>query len=84
MEDKVKIEVDKAELEVLIFGVSEYLQMITKYIGKHRNHKDYSMDKLFAVMDAYAASGALWSKLHEAKGYSKEEIAQFLDELEAK
>lgn len=80
--ENITIEVSRAELLLITEGVSETLQTLTKVLEKHRNHKDYSMDKLFAIMEIYATTGNLWAKLHRAQGLSQEEIALYLSEQE--
>jgi len=80
MDEKIVIELDRVELHLATQGVSAVMQMLTEYIEKHRNHKDYSMDKLFSLMDMYATAGNLWANLQKAQGTTQEEIAQYLAE----
>lgn len=80
MDEKITIEMDRVELHVATQGVSAVMQMLTEYIERHRNHKDYSMDKLFALMDMYATAGNLWANLQKAQGMTQEEIALYLSE----
>ena len=80
MDEKIAIEMDRVELHVATQGVSAVMQMLTEYIERHRNHKDYSMDKLFALMDMYATAGNLWANLQKAQGMTQEEIALYLSE----
>ena len=82
MDEKITIEMDRVELHVATQGVSAVMQMLTEYIERHRNHKDYSMDKLFALMDMYATAGNLWANLQKAQGMTQEEIALYLSEQE--
>lgn len=81
-EDKITLEVSERELLVITEGVSATMQLLSKALDKHRNHKDYSMDKLFALMEMYATTGDLWVRLHKAQGISQEEISQYLAEQE--
>lgn len=79
-EDKVVLEVNGRELAILTEGVSATMQMLSKTLEKHRNHKDYSMEKLFVIMEMYAQTGELWAKLHKTAGISQEEIAEYLEQ----
>jgi hypothetical protein len=81
-EDTVTLEVSGRELAILTEGVSATMQLLSKHLEKHRNHKDYSMDKLFVIMEMYAQTGELWAKLHKTAGISQEEIAEYLEEQE--
>jgi pyrroloquinoline quinone (PQQ) biosynthesis protein C len=81
-EEKITLEVSERELLIITEGVSATMQLLSKTLEKHRNHKDYSMDKLFMIMEMYANTGDLWLKLHKAQGISQEEIAQYLLEQE--
>jgi hypothetical protein len=81
-EDTVTLEVTGKELAILTEGVSATMQLLSKHLEKHRNHKDYSMEKLFVIMEMYAHTGELWAKLHRTAGISQEEIAQYLEEQE--
>jgi hypothetical protein len=79
-EDKVILEVTGKELAILTEGVSATMQLLSKTLEKHRNHKDYSMEKLFVIMEMYAHTGELWLKLHKTAGISQEEIAEYLEQ----
>ena len=81
-EEKITLEVSERELMIITEGVSATMQLLSKTLEKHRNHKDYSMDKLFVIMEMYANTGDLWVKLHRSAGISQEEIAQYLAEQE--
>jgi hypothetical protein len=81
-EEKITLEVSERELMIITEGVSATMQLLSKTLEKHRNHKDYSMDKLFVIMEMYANTGDLWVKLHRSAGISQEEIAQYLEEQE--
>jgi hypothetical protein len=81
-EEKITLEVSERELHIITEGVSATMQLLSKTLEKHRNHKDYSMDKLFMIMEMYANTGDLWVKLHKSAGISQEEIAQYLLEQE--
>lgn len=82
MDEKTVLELDKVEMHIVTSGVSAIMQMLTEHIERHRNHKDYSMDKLFAIMDMYATAGNLWANLQKAQGMTQEEIALYLSEQE--
>lgn len=82
MENNITLEVSEKDLLILTEGVNATMQLITKAIEAHRNHKDYSMDKLFAMMEMYATTGDLWVRLHKAQGLTQEEIALYLSEQE--
>lgn len=82
MDEKITLEFTARELAVITEGVSATMQTLSKALEKHRNHKDYSMDKLFVIMEMYATTGDLWAKLHRAVGISQEEIAEYLAEQE--
>lgn len=81
-EDKVTLEITGKELAILTEGVNATMQMLSKTLEKHRNHKDYSMEKLFVIMEMYAQTGELWLKLHKTAGITQEEIAEYLAEQE--
>ena len=81
-EEKVILEVSGKELAILTEGVNATMQLLSKTLEKHRNHKDYSMEKLFVIMEMYANTGELWLKLHKTAGISQEEIAEYLAEQE--
>jgi pyrroloquinoline quinone (PQQ) biosynthesis protein C len=81
-EEKITLEVSERELLIITEGVNATMQLLSKTLEKHRNHKDYSMDKLFMIMEMYANTGDLWLKLHKAQGISQEEIAEYLEEQE--
>lgn len=70
----------EADAEILTLSVSMFMRFIEENIERHRNHKDYSMDKLFALMDMYARTGDLWVRLQKHQGATQEEIAMFLQE----
>lgn len=80
--DNITLEFNKRELAVLTEGVNATMQTLTKALEKHRNHKDYSMEKLFVIMEMYATTGDLWAKLHKAQGITQEELAEYLAEQE--
>jgi hypothetical protein len=84
MEDNeiTTLTVTEKELLILTEGISATMQTLAKALEKHRNHKDYSMDKLFVIMEMYATTGDLWLKLHKAQGISQEAIAEYLAEQE--
>ncbi len=75
-----QIELTEKEAELSAMGMAMLLTFFQERIEKHKNHKDYSMDKLFAVMEMYATTGDLWVRFQEATGTTKEEIAQYLSE----
>jgi predicted proteasome-type protease len=78
-ENMITLEVNETELALITEGVSATMQTIAKLLEKHRNHKDYSMEKLFTIMEMYATTGDVWLKLHKAQGISQEDIAQYLE-----
>ncbi len=82
MEERITIEVSPRELMLMTEAINATMATITEALNKHRNHKDYSMDKLFAIMEMYATTGDLWSKLHKAAGMTQEEISEYLAEQE--
>lgn len=83
MSEKMTLEVTKTEAELLTMASSLLLKAIEEEIAKHRNHKDYSMDKLFAKMEMYVRTGDLWVRLQKMCGATQEEIAEYLMDQEA-
>lgn len=74
------LELNEKEAELSAMGMAMLLTFFQEKINKHKNHKDYSMDKLFAMMEMYATTGDLWVRFQEATGTTREEIALFLQE----
>lgn len=78
--DNIQLELDEIDTEILTMGVAMLMRYTEERIERHRNHKDYSMDKLFAKMEMLARTGDLWVRLQKAQGTTQEEIALFLRE----
>lgn len=76
------IELNEKESEILALSSAMFLTFMQEQIQKHKNHKDYSMSKLFALMEMYATTGDLWVRLQMLNGVSREEIAEYLAEQE--
>lgn len=76
----IQLELDEIDAEILTMGVAMLMRYTEERIEHHRNHKDYSMDKLFAKMEMLARTGDLWVRLQKAQGATQEEIALFLRE----
>jgi hypothetical protein len=79
-DETVVLELNGRELAILTEGVNATMQLLSKTLEKHRNHKDYSMEKLFVIMEMYANTGDLWLKLHKTAGITQEEIAEYLEQ----
>lgn len=77
-----QIELTEKEADMSAMAMAMFITFMQERINKHKNHKDYSMDKLFAMMDMYATAGDLWVRYQMATGVSREEIAQYLQEQE--
>jgi hypothetical protein len=75
-----QIELTEKEAELSAMGMAMLLTFFQERIEKHKNHKDYSMDKLFAMMEMYANTGDLWVRFQMLNGATREEIAQYLQE----
>jgi hypothetical protein len=82
MAEMITVELEEQELLMLSASTSALMKMISDDIAKHRNHKDYSMDKLFALMEMFANTGTLWVKIQKAQGISQEMITEYLAEQE--
>jgi hypothetical protein len=78
--DKVTLEVTEEEATILGMATSMFLKFMEEQVDKHKNHKDYSMDKLFAIMEMYANAGDLWRRVHLAAGTTEEEIREYLSQ----
>lgn len=78
--NQTPFEIDEIDTEILTMGVAMLMRYTEERIERHRNHKDYSMDKLFAKMEMLARTGDLWVRLQKAQGTTQEEIALFLRE----
>jgi hypothetical protein len=76
----IQLELDEIDAEILTMSVAMLMRYTEERIERHRNHKDYSMDKLFAKMEMLARTGDLWARLQKAQGTTQEEIALFLRE----
>lgn len=79
---KKNLEIGTTDTEILTLATSMFLKMLEENIAGHKNHKDYSMDKLFALMEMYVRTGDLWKRLQMLSGATQEEIAQYLQEQE--
>ena len=76
----VQIEIDELDAEILTMSVAMLMRYTEGRIERHNNHKDYSMDKLFAKMEMLARTDDRWVRLHKAQGMSQDEISMFLRE----
>lgn len=79
MSDKMTLEITETEADILAMGAAMFLTFTAERINHHNNHKDYSMDKLFAKMEMYAVAGDLWARLQKLQGVSQEDIAEYLE-----
>lgn len=79
---KKNLEIGSTDTEILTLATSMFLKFMEEQIAKHKNHKDYSMDKLFAMMEMYVRTGDLWARLQKLNGVTQEEIAEYLQEQE--
>lgn len=77
-----QMEITEKEAELSAMGMAMLLTFMQEQINKHKNHKDYSMDKLFALMEMYATIGDLWVRYQMITGLTREEIAEYLQEQE--
>lgn len=82
MSDKLTLEITEQEADILAMGTAMFLTFTQQRIERHENHKDYSMDKLFAKMDMLITTGDLWARLQKLQGVSQEDIAAYLAEQE--
>ena len=80
---KQNLELSETELEVSTLATAMFMKFMESEIERHKNHKDYSMDKLFAFMELYVRAGDIWVRLQKLQGATQEEIAQYLSEQEA-
>ena len=65
---KKNLEIGSTDTEILTMATSMFLRFMEEQIAKHKNHKDYSMDKLFAMMEMYVRTGDLWARLQKLNG----------------
>lgn len=79
---KKNLEIGSTDTEILTMATAMFMRFIEENLENHKNHKDYSMDKLFALMEMYARTGDLWVRLQKLAGATQEEIAQYLQEVE--
>jgi hypothetical protein len=77
-----QIELTEKEAELSAMGMALLLTFMQEQLNKHKNHKDYSMDKLFALMEMYATTGDLWVRYQMTTGLTREEISQYISEQE--
>jgi hypothetical protein len=77
-----QIELTEKEAELSAMGMALLLTFMQEQLNKHKNHKDYSMDKLFALMEMYATTGDLWVRYQMVTGLTREEISQYISEQE--
>lgn len=80
----IQLELDEMEAELLTMSVALLMRYNEERIERHNNHKEYSMDKLFAKMEMLAHTGDLWVRLQKAQGTTQEEITLFLQETGSK
>ena len=78
--DKRSFEIDEIDAEILTMGLAMVMRYTEERIERHRNHRDYSMDKLFAKMEMLARTGDLWVRMQKHQGLTQEEISLFLRE----
>jgi hypothetical protein len=81
MNEKIVVEFEEEEIDILGLAVSMYLQMTGMRVTQHKMYKEESMDRLFKKMDAYASTGVLWSKLMKAQGIPQEAITEYLERV---
>ena len=79
---KKNLEIGSTDTEILTLATAMFMKFMETEIQRHKNHKDYSMDKLFALMEMYVRSGDLWVRLQKLAGATQEDIAEFLQEQE--
>ena len=79
---KKNLEIGSTDTEILTMATAMFMRFIEENLEKHKNHKDYSMDKLFAMMEMYVRTGDLWARLQKLNGATQEEIAEYLQEQE--
>jgi hypothetical protein len=79
---KKNFEIGSTDTQLLILATSLFMKFMEAEIERHKNHKDYSMDKLFALMETYVRSGDLWVRLQKLDGATQEDIADYLMEQE--
>jgi hypothetical protein len=79
---KHTLELSETEVEINTLATALFMKFMETEIERHKNHKDYSMDKLFALMEMYVRSGDIWVRLQKLQGATQEEIAQYLSEQE--
>ena len=77
-----QIELTEKEAELSAMGMALLLTFMQEQLNKHKNHKDYSMDNLFALMEMYATTGDLWVRYQMTTGLTREEISQYISEQE--
>jgi hypothetical protein len=82
MDNKIVIEFDEEEIELLSSAVSMFLTMTNIEVSRHKMYKDESMDRLFAKMEAYANAGVLWTRIMKAQGISQETISEYLERVD--
>lgn len=78
MSEKLTLEITEKEADILAMGTAMFLTFTQQRIERHENHKDYSMDKLFAKMEMLITTGDLWARLQKLQGISQEEISDYL------
>jgi hypothetical protein len=84
MDEKVVIEFDEQEMEILSSSVSMFLTLANLEVARHKMYKEESMDRLFQKMDGYASAGILWAKLLKAQGIPQEVISEYLERVKDK
>lgn len=79
---KKNLEIGSTDTEILTMATAMFMRFMEENLERHKNHKDYSMDKLFALMEMYTRTGDLWVRLQKLSGATQEEIAEFLEKAE--
>lgn len=79
---KKNLELSETEIEINTLATSLFMKFMESEIERHKNHKDYSMDKLFAFMEMYVRAGDIWVRLQKLQGATQDEIASYLSEQE--
>lgn len=79
---KNNLPISEAETEITTLAMGLFMKFMETQIESHKNHKDHSMDKFFAMMEMYVRAGDVWVRLQKLQGTTQEEIAQYLSEQE--
>jgi hypothetical protein len=82
MEEETRaLEISDADSALIELGMALVLRYTEERIERHRNHKDYSMDKLFSKMETLIRAGDLWARVKIHQGMTPEEVALLVREL---